>query len=189
MIQNNMDLLNLSRSNKKSLQLNSNWWFHDLTFLKDITQICESYTMNCTGIHMEYESPISDNQEMLLAKNLAVLCSTEIHVSWHNKKVLGLECKELDHLYNSQFEISMNYLISKKHYKEAINLARFISSYDFINKLFINLGIDFRIEDFIEEWGNKYLVSLVHYSCQVIVEGAERGQSYKVNYFSIFFLD
>lgn len=111
-----------------------------------------------------------------------MLCSTELHVAWENRKNLGLESRDLESLYNNQIMVSMNYLISKRHHKEAIQVAKYIKSFDFINKLFINLGIDFAIEDFVEEWGTSYLHSLVTYSCEMIILSANTGESFKVQF-------
>lgn len=127
----------------------------------------------------------SDNQDVLLAKNLALLCSTELHVAWESRRNLGLDSRDLELLYNKQIMVSMNYLISNTYHKEAIQVAKFIKSFDFINKLFVNLGIDFAIEDFVEDWGNSYLHSLVTHSCNTIVQSTDQGQYFKVRSLSL----
>jgi len=124
---------------------------------------------------------------------LAFLCATEFHVAWENRKNLGLEKtknSDFEQKYNRQIMISMDYLISKKHYRDAIQLAKYIKNFDFINKLFINIGIDFAVEDFVQEWKPDFLESLVVHSCNMIVTSAENKQSFKVrDIFGYLFLE
>lgn len=82
----------------------------------------------------------------------------------------------------------MNTLLGKKNYNEAVEVSKFIQSFKFIYILFVDKGIDFAIEDFIEEWGNNFLIGLVEYSCNKILDSTKDKKYYKVSIISTIYL-
>lgn len=187
MLQNNQRLRTNAQKQNKVLSLNNTWWFHDVEFLDNMSKIYLAFVED-QSLDVSNDSEAEKAEHDALVKNLSILTVKELNQAQSKKgAVQGIEAKQLNSIYDNHVQRAMNTLLNKKNYKEAVEIAKFIKNQQFICILFINKGIDFAIEDIVEEWGQDFLLFLVRYSCSAIIESSQGKPYYKVSSISNIF--